>query len=1777
MNKITQSISANSQNYFKKMVTVCCLFFAVGVAFGQLSITSNGTPFTQNFDGLSNTIGPNAQTGGIFDAGWSFLEAGGNANSTYDAGIGSVTTGNTYSFGVDGTNLPTDRAFGMLQSGSLTSILGFKFTNNTGATISSITIGYTGETWRLASAADHFAFSHQFGNVALNEDSGWTTVAALAFITPTTGSGLVDGNAATNRTVIAPVTIIGLSITNGTSYTLRWVDVSGSSSAGIGIDDFSITTNTAATTPILGIAGALAQGTSCTNTAATSITYTISNTGTAAATGISVTSSNPEFAVSSLSATSIAPNETATYVVTFTPTTTGAKTAIISVNSSNAATLTNTVSGTGINNAPSVATNTADNLQTTSARLRATTVVFGCPTTTVKGFVFATTTNNPDPLVGGTSVSNFPVTPLGLSQDFVSTQSGLITETQYSYKAYLFDGNTYTYGAVQTFTTLTILAPEPTVQPTNAVISNMTTTSMDLSWTVATAAPDGYIVTRRLGDVPTLALDGTFYTIGQAIDANTTVAFIGGALTAASTALQAGSQYVYRIYAYNGSGTNVNYLTAGALAISAYTLSLEPTAHPVTFTATAGTTSISLAFNAASTITNATGYLILRNTGSVPTGIPTDGLRYANNATIGDATVVTTITDSAATSFLVTGLTPGQTYFFTLIPFGKAGATAAFDGSSNYYTNPTIPSASAFLTNNSTTFIGVVGSEAATVSSIQNETVITTSTQGAKVWEFTIRDGGATFTDNDGLPTIITGLTILRPATSSVDFAGTILTAAIFDASGTLVATSGSLTATALVFSGLNINVPNNTAQTYSLRISLKTIGNEPAIIDGKDIGFSISNLNVTTRADATSSKIGTFTGVATPNNTNVIAVVASALRYVQNASNVNINSPMSPRVVVEATDANGNRDREFVSAITITSTGTLTAVAVVTATIGVATFPSIFHSAAGTGLVLTASAASFNALPSLPFDVILGPSLIAGWDFTGANNANAVSAAPSIVDPNLSTGILLTRGAGAAGSSGSNSFRTAGFSNNGIAVTNTDYFETQFKAKVGFTLSLESINARTTGTASFTVTPGVSMQFAYSLDNVNFTLIGASVFRIGEGSIPQITLSGVTALQNVASNTTITLRYYASGQTTTGGFGFHSPTSEALGLQFVGLLSCIPPAVFNVTSSGVTCNSATIGLSSSQLGINYRLRNNGADVGTILAGTDSAISFGNQTTVGSYTVAALNTNGTCSLSTIMTGAATITEGACATTWNGTAWSNGEPIAISDVIIAGNYTTTGNLNAKSITINSGIFTVATDHALTVANAINNNTGTTGFVVQNNGVVLQTTDAVNTGLAHVTRNSSNLYRQDYTLWSSPVSGQNLRAFSLQTLFNRFFSYDTAAGTNGAYVQELFTPADSNTKLFTTAKGYLIRMPNNWPVFVDTGTPGTPYAGVFTGTLNNGTIVIPLSTASTGYNLVGNPYPSPISISAFFVANANIENTLYFWRKRNGVLGSGFATTSQLGLVSAQSEVNGVSIGNTIKPGQGFFVRTIGSTSLAFNNGMRTNTSGTPFLRSANTTELHRFWLNLSDATNMVGQTLVGYTTGASQGIDDGIDATYFNDSPLALTSLIGENEYVIQGRSVPFVTTDVVPLGFKSDVVSSFTISLANFDGLFSGTQDIFLKDNLTGALQNLKLANYNFTSEIGIFNTRFEVQFNGILDTNNPVNVVNNIKIAVQNKVITINAGNVVLDKVELVDLTGRVVYSQKGINATTTSLANVLATNQMFIVRITTQSHGVVNQKVIY
>ncbi|MDO7874526.1 T9SS type A sorting domain-containing protein [Hymenobacter sp. ASUV-10] len=236
---------------------------------GSISLAAMGTAYNQDFNTLSSTGTTNPKS--TLPAGWDFVEtgAGGSAtpDNTYTTSTGTAGGANTYSFGAG--SAATDRALGGLQStGVLATTIGAAFTNNTGSTITGLTVTYTGEQWRLGTAGraipDRLEF--QYSTTATTVDgatvtTGYTDVNALDFSSPfNTTVGAVDGN--TQRTTLTAN--ISVSIPNGATFVLRWLDFDASSSDdGLAVDDFSITP-TANVTPTVTTAAPSASGTSAT-------------------------------------------------------------------------------------------------------------------------------------------------------------------------------------------------------------------------------------------------------------------------------------------------------------------------------------------------------------------------------------------------------------------------------------------------------------------------------------------------------------------------------------------------------------------------------------------------------------------------------------------------------------------------------------------------------------------------------------------------------------------------------------------------------------------------------------------------------------------------------------------------------------------------------------------------------------------------------------------------------------------------------------------------------------------------------------------------------------------------------------------------------------------------------------------------------------------------------------------------------------------------------------------------------------------------------------------------------------------------------------------------------------------------------------------------------------------------------------------------------------------------------------------------------------------------
>lgn len=533
--------------------------------------------------------------------------------------------------------------------------------------------------------------------------------------------------------------------------------------------------------------------------------------------------------------------------------------------------------------------------------------------------------------------------------------------------------------------------------------------------------------------------------------------------------------------------------------------------------------------------------------------------------------------------------------------------------------------------------------------------------------------------------------------------------------------------------------------------------------------------------------------------------------------------------------------------------------------------------------------------------------------------------------------------------------------------------------------------------------------------------------------------------------------------------------------------------------------------------------------------------------------------SGLCSLA--VSGTATVTIGS--TTWtsaSGGSWSNGTPNSTTAAIIAYDYTSTNDLSACSLTINNGaVVTISSGDNVSLEGALTVTSGS--FTLSNNSNLNQASDVVNSGNIIVNRDSASLMRQDYAMWSSPVTGQQLQSFSPNTLATRFYTYNP--GTN-VYVA-VGSPSTTN---FAAATGYLIRVPNNHPA-----TPAI-WTGTFTGIPHNGDYSLTVTNGT--YNAVGNPYPSTIDADAFINDN-DLVDALYFWRKTNNALTSSYATYTTAGGVSnSGADTLDLIPSGIIQVGQGFIAKAT-SASLDFTNSMRVFDNDDQVLR-VSYGERSRAWLNLTNDAGYFGQMLLSYMDDATTGIDAAIDGRYINDCETALTSLINEEEFTIQGRPLPFDVTDVVPLGFKSTVAGNFTIAIDQVDGLFAADEDnrtIYLKDNMTNTFHDLSQSPYSFATEAGIFNTRFELRYENLLTTQLPAFNTDSVVVFKQNQDCFVHAGLTIIDSIAVYDMQGRLILVRNNVNASEVHF-NLPSNNQMLLIKIVSNKKETVTKKIM-
>lgn len=559
-------------------------------------------------------------------------------------------------------------------------------------------------------------------------------------------------------------------------------------------------------------------------------------------------------------------------------------------------------------------------------------------------------------------------------------------------------------------------------------------------------------------------------------------------------------------------------------------------------------------------------------------------------------------------------------------------------------------------------------------------------------------------------------------------------------------------------------------------------------------------------------------------------------------------------------------------------------------------------------------------------------------------------------------------------------------------------------------------------------------------------------------------------------------------------------------------------------------------------------------------------------------------TNGIC---TAYSNVVTITVGAM-TTYNAGSWDNGVPDATKIAVFDDNYTSTGDLYACGVYVQSGNVFFNAGHNMVVTNAVNSTGGTLTF--DDDSSLVQINSVANVGDIIYTCKTTPVNRFDYTYWSSPVAAQVLSNFSPLTLSDKYFIFNQTIN-NWQNVP--------GASLMDPGKGYIIRAPQSFDSVLT-----SVFTGQFIGVPNNGDIPTDIIVGPGTINLIGNPYPSAIDADLFLTDPTNdpiIQGAIYLWTHNTPIaanqyvfndyaiytLSGGIGTTNAPNLGVNNSVPNG-----NIAAGQGFMIEgaiPASTNSVYFRNSMRLLGNNNQFFRHgsehkdsgnavSSSLERHRVWLEVANNEGAYKQVLVGYIQNASNDFDKFDGVVFDTGNPVFLYTMVEGKQLGIQGKSLPFDQNDQIPLGFKTTLNGNFEIRLSDFDGLFEN-QNVYIEDLYLNVIHDLKASNYAFTTTSGTFENRFVLRFtNSVLANGQHVFDENSVVIYKDvADTIMVNASNTMLESVEIYDIRGSRLFAKKGINQTQYIVSGLHSSDQVLIVTATSDKGEKITKKIVF
>ena len=411
------------------------------------------------------------------------------------------------------------------------------------------------------------------------------------------------------------------------------------------------------------------------------------------------------------------------------------------------------------------------------------------------------------------------------------------------------------------------------------------------------------------------------------------------------------------------------------------------------------------------------------------------------------------------------------------------------------------------------------------------------------------------------------------------------------------------------------------------------------------------------------------------------------------------------------------------------------------------------------------------------------------------------------------------------------------------------------------------------------------------------------------------------------------------------------------------------------------------------------------------------------------------------------------------------------------------------------------------------------------VLENARGSLTKTNALNAGTSvHIVHPNTFF---GYNYWASPVRDAVANAVfpnpyrlpnNAPSDAKAMFKYQYVNNLGGYNEYNSLWQFVGNAEVMETARGYAVA--------------GSDQA-LFSGSFHNAGRGFPLRYTTSrgnavatagwnGFNLIGNPFPSAISLERFFnfsdIANgvtaANLSklvaNTgIYLWQDDGAnfsnrvdagntndytvctLAGCDVSDRSAQYIIGPGGADDGFAIsGNTYIPAaQGFFINTnANGNDIFFTNEMRVFANGSTvpnnrFFRPENLEQPANVRLKLTGPQEDRNSTLITFRSNYTQGLDHGYDGLKMEGSPRIAFYSLHDGQTALGIQALPPIDgSSEVDLGFRAGLAGQYTVSA---DVQISPGIEVLLYDSQLEIYHNLRQGAYKFTSQIARRADRF--------------------------------------------------------------------------------------------